>query len=566
MQRREKILAIILLAVVAGYQIVPSLWNAWNGPLEERRTQLALVQSSLDEKLDKQLAISRANARIRDAKARSLPPDPFTAQRVYQQWLTDLAMMTQFGKLAIVPSRRTDKRDVYSAVQVTVSGEATLDQVCRFLYLFHRTDLAHRIVKLDLESLANQGNPLLEVNLTAEGLAIVDAPPRRNLFPRAVLGEAVEAEATRVVVTSPDDGFPEKTPFRIRINQEFLEVTNVEGTQWTVKRGLDFSSAADHAAESVVELTPIRSDGFVMKPEDYRIVLENNPFAKPGPPYEPKIAPIDEVIAHRGASLKFTPTVTTATPAPASARFRLVGDAPEGLKLDPATGTMEWSPTAEEPLAEYELALEILNGPSDKPLISEEFRLAVREPNRPPVIEPVAGTTAVLGRELALTIKARDEVESSRLTYSLAEGAPEGATIDASTGELRWTPPATMSPGQVEVTVQVADDGQPPQTASQKFAIQVAHDVAKFTKLVGCVRKGEDVQAYLRDQLNNKLFVLSQGNEFRYGDIQVSVLSIGADFVVFNMKNESWRLELGENLRSMKKVPAAGSTELSAAQ
>ena len=42
--------------------------------------------------------------------------------------------------------------------------------------------------------------------------------------------------------------FPTKPEFRVRIGQELLLVTGVAGATWTVTRGIEGTTAADHAA------------------------------------------------------------------------------------------------------------------------------------------------------------------------------------------------------------------------------------------------------------------------------------------------------------------------------
>src|SRR5439155_141529 len=61
------------------------------------------------------------------------------------------------------------------------------------------------------------------------------------------------------------------------------------------------------------------------------------------------------------------------------------------------------------------------------------------------------------------------------LSYSLAPGAPAGATIDPSTGDFSWTPPVAGS--TPTITVIATDNGSPALSVSRSFTVNVM-DVA----------------------------------------------------------------------------------------
>jgi hypothetical protein len=89
--------------------------------------------------------------------------------------------------------------------------------------------------------------------------------------------------------------------------------------------------------------------------------------------------------------------------------------------------------------------------------------------NSPPVITSTPPTQAAPGTLYAYDVGARDADVGDTLTYSLPL-KPQGMTIDASTGAVRWTP----SQGQVGThSVQVMVKDAQGRFATQSFAVQV---------------------------------------------------------------------------------------------
>lgn len=559
MQRREKLLLIGLLTALVLWQGVPAAYQMVWGPVEERQTQQAMLQTAVDKKKDQQLVIARANKVLRDAKAVSLPPDPLDAQRLYQKWLTELATLCHFSNLEAIPERRFEKDDTYWAVQVSIGGQATLEEVCRFLYHCDRADLLHRIARVSLKSTQDTGNPRLEVSLLAEGLAIMSTPPRKTLFPLTTLTSDITADDNLLEVGDVE-GFPTKAPFRIRIGQEFLSVTAIDGKKWTVDHAIDLTAAEPHSAGTTVELAPVNPDTPITSPDVYRAVVETNPFTKPAPPYNPHFEPIADQKVIRGTPLTFVAKLAEVDPSSAPPLFRLTGTIPAELQIDPKTGEVKWNPGSEIAAGEYPVNVEATAGSSDQVLATQAVKITVKEPNHAPVVEPIAGQTAIAGRELVTTISAKDEDPTDKISYKLGEGAPAGATIDAETGEFRWTPAAGTPAGTVEVAIVVSDSGDPAMSTTYKLPVAVGEDLAQFTYLTAAVAgfgKDGEPQAWLYDRLSNKRIELRQGMPLKYAGLNATVMMIGRDFVVLNMDDAGWRLELGKNLREMKPMELA---------
>jgi hypothetical protein len=384
MQRREILLLIALIAAVLVWQGGRIVSKVIFEPIEMRRADLAGLDESIGTKQVEQARLARAERQLRDWRARSLSRDPLVAQRLYQRWLTDLAQNAGFANLKVTPERRIDRNEAYTTVEVSVSGEATLAQTGLFLYRFYRTNLLHRVTTINLQGKDNQGDPLLKVSLTAEGLSLTNAPDRKQLFPQTTLTQPLQPDDMELPVESPLRAAA-GGDFLIRIGGEYLTVDGVSGRQWPVReRQVDGASPAVHETGTLIEIIPVDSARQSRSFAALQALVPRNPFAVP-------------------------------------------------------------TPVKEEP---------------------------------PPVAE---------------------------------------------------------------------DEPQPPPI-----------DVAAYTYLTGVIEHGDDRQALLFDRLNNRRLVVAEGQPFSVAGIEGIVVRIGADHMVFRQGDASWRLKVGENLRSLKQVqPAA---------
>ncbi|TWU41350.1 putative deoxyribonuclease RhsB [Novipirellula aureliae] len=143
--------------------------------------------------------------------------------------------------------------------------------------------------------------------------------------------------------------------------------------------------------------------------------------------------------------------------------------APAGMTIDPQTGLVAWRPSIDQ-VGEHLVILRATNVSGSISL--HDFNLNVTAPNTPPVITrgtgllpviPTFSTTAYSTISYSYDIIAQD-AESTTLTYTLTN-APAGATIDATTGRIAWTP-AASDVGSHAFTVEVADEAGASTTAT----------------------------------------------------------------------------------------------------
>jgi hypothetical protein len=93
-------------------------------------------------------------------------------------------------------------------------------------------------------------------------------------------------------------------------------------------------------------------------------------------------------------------------------------------------------------------------------------------PNTAPVLAVIPPQELTLGQTLTLTASATDaDVPAQTLTYTLGAGAPPGALIHSSSGELTWTP--TTAPATNSLTIIVTDNGFPTLSDTRTFPVTV---------------------------------------------------------------------------------------------
>ena len=165
-----------------------------------------------------------------------------------------------------------------------------------------------------------------------------------------------------------------------------------------------------------------------------------------------------------------------------------------------------------------------------------------------------------IGQTLTFQANASDPDETNRLSFSLS-GAPEGASIDPSTGEFRWTPTESDVPRLYEFRVKVTDDREKDKkSVSRTVEVMLTEDTTRFTYLIGIVSENGQREAWLYDISTRKQMTLKEGMPFEAAGLTGFVFVIGNDFLEFQSGSDTWRLALGKNLRDREKIVAAAKT------
>jgi hypothetical protein len=189
--------------------------------------------------------------------------------------------------------------------------------------------------------------------------------------------------------------------------------------------------------------------------------------------WEPIIAPLTDQIIEEGKELRLSVILAETNSLAHSCSFAIDESAPLGAAINPQSGAFTWTPNEAHGPGTYKITVGVIADGSPFLINSKTFQVIVLEVNDPPVIQPVPNQQIEVLSRLGVQISAIDDhITTNPLSFSLAPGAPTGASI-SSDGVFTWTPDLDQGPGEYWITVKVSDNGTPPLTATQTFKITV---------------------------------------------------------------------------------------------
>jgi len=156
---------------------------------------------------------------------------------------------------------------------------------------------------------------------------------------------------------------------------------------------------------------------------------------------------------------------------PANTLTYSLEEAPDGAAIDSATGVITWTP-GESQDGTHQFRVLVSDNGSPVLFDIEDFTVTVNEVNLAPVIAAVDNQTTDEMVPFTLDVDATDaDLPANTLTYSL-DVAPMGATIDAVSGVITWTPGEAQD-GEHLFTVRLTDNGTPSLSDTEEFTVTV---------------------------------------------------------------------------------------------
>jgi hypothetical protein len=153
---------------------------------------------------------------------------------------------------------------------------------------------------------------------------------------------------------------------------------------------------------------------------------------------------------------------------------------PDGAAINSFSGQFIWTPTEAQGPGFYTITVRVSDNGAPQLSATNTFTVLVKENNQPPVLNPIADQTVMVGGTLAFSITAHDDdLPAQGFSYSL-EGAPNGAVINPATGAFSWTPSASQAPSTNTIQVMVADNGSPSLTDTRTFTVVVSEIIVEL--------------------------------------------------------------------------------------
>lgn len=145
--------------------------------------------------------------------------------------------------------------------------------------------------------------------------------------------------------------------------------------------------------------------------------------------------------------------------------------------------------------------------------------------NKPPVFNDQTAPKGYPNQLVTFRPPASDP-EGGQLSYRLAGDPLDGARIDPSSGEFRWTPSAL---GEFEFDVCVTDNGLPPRSVTKTIKISVVQppspprvgfDPATLAIVTGITEKGGSRLVWVTVRTEGKVLKLQEGDRLEVGSLR----------------------------------------------
>lgn len=188
----------------------------------------------------------------------------------------------------------------------------------------------------------------------------------------------------------------------------------------------------------------------------------------------PTLSYVSVTNVDEGVTVSLSPVVSDADIPQQLLTFALLGGAPAGLTVDPATGQVQY-PTGEATgPSTNRISVRVTDDGVPALSATSVIDIVVREVNQAPVLPAIANRTIVGQTNLAFTVAATDgDRPFNTIVYALVPGAPDGASINTASGLFSWTPAPEQVPGAYTLAVTATDNGAPPLSVTQTFAVVV---------------------------------------------------------------------------------------------
>lgn len=201
MTSREKLLAGLVGVAVLLYAAGEG-FTRYETALEASEDEQLQAESDLQAAKRSLSTAKRAQRKLRSLRQRSLPANPDIARSLYQDWLRQVASDAGIKEASVVD--KTNDRSFSGAeeqqreLNFELTGNASLEQVVKFLHDFYRADHLQRISRANLKPVEGQNDLKLALAIDALILPSVAREDRLAEDAQAELAMSLEDYKTRL--------------------------------------------------------------------------------------------------------------------------------------------------------------------------------------------------------------------------------------------------------------------------------------------------------------------------------------------------------------------------------
>lgn len=170
----------------------------------------------------------------------------------------------------------------------------------------------------------------------------------------------------------------------------------------------------------------------------------------------PTLGPIAGATVDEGVLLEFSVAATDPDLPANVLTYSLAAGSPAGAAIDPASGRFTWRPGEQHGDSQFDITVLVADagGLTDQ----QTFHVVVNEVDNAPEFVPADVVVAQPGTLVQITAKASDpDVVKNTIRYAFDSTPPEGATIDANSGLIRWQIPESQPQGSVYFQVRATE-------------------------------------------------------------------------------------------------------------
>jgi hypothetical protein len=192
--------------------------------------------------------------------------------------------------------------------------------------------------------------------------------------------------------------------------------------------------------------------------------------------HPPVLTTIPTQTVNDGSQLTVDVTATDSDVPAQTLSYELGPGAPAGATIGALSGVFTWVPDPYASAGTYPVTIIVTDNGAIPKSDSTTFTINVLAVNHPPVFAAIPALSAQPRQTLqfaAARFVSDPDRPAQALSFTLAAGAPPGASIDPVSGVFTWVLPSSEHIGSYSIGVVVTDSGSPPLSVATSFTVNV---------------------------------------------------------------------------------------------